>query len=133
EALALHHEVLEVLGTRHRRQQEAEIQLAGGERRRLFRRQHFTQREGDARSAGLEGLEELRQNPEVRKRDEADAQAALLAARHAAHFLHAPLELADQPPRLAEQSRALGSQLDAPAAACEQLDPETPLQRADRT
>ena len=43
ETLALHHDVLEVLGAGNRRQQEAEIQLAGGERRRLLRRQHFAQ------------------------------------------------------------------------------------------
>ena len=51
EALALHDDVLEARGARHRRQQQPEIELARGERRRLLGRQHFAQRERARRAA----------------------------------------------------------------------------------
>src|SRR6185503_305290 len=84
EALALHHDMLEVLGAGHRRQQQAEVELARGQHRGLLRRQHFTQRERDAGARRLERLQQRGQHAIVGERDEADAQPPLLAARHAA-------------------------------------------------
>jgi hypothetical protein len=132
EAFALHHDVLELAGARHRRQQQAEVELAGGERRRLLGREHLAQRERDARARGLECLQQPGQHAVVGERDEADAQAPFLAARHAAHLLHRALELADDAPCLAQEPRALGRELDPPPAAGEQHHAEPRLQRADR-
>ena len=93
--------MLDRLGVRHRRQQQTEIELAGRERRRLLGRKHLAQREGNTGARGFERFQQSGQHAVVGERDEADAQAPLLAARHAAHFLHRAFELPEHAPRLA--------------------------------
>ena len=124
EAVTLHDQVLHWRGVGYRGQQHAEIQLAGGERRRLLRGKHFAQGEAHAGMGRLVGLQQPGEHAEVRERHEADAQASLLARGHAAHLEHRALELCQRAPRLVEQAGTLGRELHAPSGASEERDAE---------
>src|ERR1051326_3021167 len=130
EALALHDEVLEVGFAVDRRQEQPEVELARAERRGLLGGKHFAQRERHAGPEGLEALEQRGKHPVVGERNEADAQAPLLARGDAPQRGDRALELCDEPARLFQKARAFGGELDAPAAAREEYDAETLLERA---
>src|SRR5258706_1689946 len=73
EAFPLHDQGLEAFHLRRRGKQQAEIQFARGECERLLGREHLAQRELHAGPRGLVALQQARQYPVVRERDEADA------------------------------------------------------------
>jgi hypothetical protein len=122
--------VIEV--ARDRRQQQAEIEFAGGKRGRLLRGKHFAQRQRHAGMRSLEGLQQSRQHAEVGQRHEAQSQSAAGAGSHAPDLEHGAFELCDQALRLLEEARTLGRQRHLAERASEQRGAQARLQILDR-
>ena len=111
---------------------EADVEVAGGERRELVGRRALLELQHDVGPLEHEGAHEVGDDPVERRADEADPEPAGLAGADPARGVERALEPGEHPADVAEQHLARRRERDAPARAREERRADGGLQLADR-